>query len=161
MKLFLPLGAILFAAASCCCCGDFGNELSGLGIDIPSGDGATVTVTGDGGTSATASSAGGSVLAGTCGRFKDGGLTAPSGMSVMVCSEGGGADSIVLSGSSDPGDSCKVVKGWAEGQGWSTEYDTEASGTHAVTMKKGTERLVIGCTSMAGQTTVSVSFTAM
>lgn len=158
MKLFLPLGAILFAAASCCCCGDLGGEIAKLGVAVPGVDATSVTVSasGDGGTVTT-----GSVLAGTCGRFKEGGLTAPSGMSVMVCSEGGGADSIVLSGSADPASACKVVKGWAEGQGWSTEYDTNASGTYAVTMKKGSERLVIGCLEMAGQTTVSVSYSAM
>lgn len=160
MKLFLPLGAIFFAAASCCCCGDFGSELSSMGIDIPGAGTPAVSIGGSSGTQA-APAAGGAVLAGTCGRFKSDSLTAPSGMTVMVCSEGGGADSIVLSGSGDPGEACKTIKGWAEGQGWATEFDTQASGTHAVTLKKATERLVIGCTSMAGQTTVSVSYSTM
>ncbi len=157
MKLLLPIATVIFAGGFCCC-GDIVSQLEGLSgaggddVDI------NINVDGDGG-SASGGSTGGAMLAGTCGKFKEMSLQAPSGMSVMVCSEGGGNDSIVLSGSGNPSDACKSVKSWAEGAGFTTEFDVNSSGTYAVTLKKGSDRLSVGCTEMAGSTTVSITLT--
>ena len=159
MKILLPVATVIFASGFCCC-GDLVSQLEGLS---GGGNDLNITVNGDGATGAsegaTAAPSTGSVLAGTCGKFKELSLAAPSGMSVMVCSEGGGNDSIVLSGGGDPSDVCKSLKGWAEGQGFATEFDVNSSGTYAVTLKKGSERMSLGCTSMAGQTTASIALT--
>lgn len=135
-------------------------ELEGLGVDVPdmeapaggepSAGGGDVAQTGGGGGTVAA-------LAGSCGKFKEKGLAVPSGTSVMVCSEGGGNDSIVLSGGGTPSDMCKAVKTWAEGVGYTTEFDTNAAGTYAVTMKGAGDRLSVGCVEMAGQSTTSIS----
>lgn len=161
MKLLLPVSAIVIAAGFCCCCGgdDMTSQLSELGVPtdgMPALGDAPAADAGGG-----AASGGGVALAGTCGKFKEKGLTAPSGASVMVCSEGGGNDSIVLSGGGAPADTCKTIKAWAEGVGYTTEFDTNAAGTWAVTMKGSTDRLTIGCTEMAGSTTTSVTVTPL
>lgn len=157
MKILLPVATIVFAGGICCC-GDLGSQLEALS---GGGNEININVNGDGTTTdaTTAAPSTGSVLAGTCGKFKELSLSAPSGMSVMVCSEGGGNDSIVLSGGGDPSDVCKALKGWAEGQGFTTEFDVNSSGTYAVTLKKGSDRMSLGCTSMAGQTTASIALT--
>ncbi len=158
VKLLLPVSVIVFAAGACCCCGsDMTSQLEELGVPadaIPS-EGSS------GSADAAPVAAGGASLAGTCGKFKEKGLTAPSGSSVMVCSEGGGNDSIVISGGGTPEEVCKSVKAWAEGAGYTTEFDTNAAGTWAVTMKGASDRLTIGCTEMAGSTTSSVSVTPL
>lgn len=162
MKLLLPVSTIVIAAGFCCCCGgdDVTSQLSELGVPTDA-----IPVTGGGDATAEAPAeapaGGGSALAGTCGKFKEKGMTAPAGASVMVCSEGGGNDSIVLSGGGSPADTCKGIKAWAEGAGYTTEFDTNAAGTWAVTMKGATDRLTIGCTEMAGSTTTSVTVTPL
>jgi hypothetical protein len=155
--LLLPVATIVTFAAACCCCGDeFSSELNGLGIDVPS-EGTSVTVDGGSAGGGSGGAVSGEVLAGTCGRFKEMGLKQPSGMSVTVCSEGGGADSIVLSGSAAPGDACKSAKGTAEGAGWAIEADTSFGDNYATTMTKGSERLSIACTTMGGSTNLAMS----
>ncbi|MBM4392011.1 MAG: hypothetical protein FJ090_12890 [Deltaproteobacteria bacterium] len=154
MKLLLPIATVIVAGGFCCC-GDIVSQLQGLAGSGGDDFDININVDGDGDPEMAA----GSVLAGTCGRFKEMSLHAPPGMSVMVCSEGGGNDSIVLSGSGDPSDACKSVKSWAEGAGFTTEFDVNSSGTYAVTLKKGSDRLSVGCTAMAGQTTVSITLT--
>lgn len=151
MKLLLPVSALVFAAAACCCCGDDMSskleELSAPVEALPTGTSGEATQ--------AAPAAGGVALAGACGKFKA--MAAPAGATVMVCSEGGGSDSIVLSGGGAPADNCKTIKAWAEGAGYTTEFDTNAAGTWAVTMKGGADRLTIGCMEIAGSSTTSVT----
>ena len=133
-------------------------ELEGLGVDVPDID-APAGGEPSGGEAAPAPAGGGSAtaLAGNCGKFKEKGLAVPSGTTGMVCSEGGGNDSIVLSGGGTPADMCKAVKTWAEGAGYTTEFDTNLAGSYAVTMKGAGDQLSVGCLEMGGQTTTSIS----
>ncbi|MSQ01899.1 MAG: hypothetical protein EXR71_08405 [Myxococcales bacterium] len=151
MKLLLPVSTLVFAAAACCCCGDdMSSKLEELGVpaqELPTGGAEEAAAP-------PAPASGGVALAGACGKFKD--MAAPPGATVMVCSEGGGSDSIVLSGGGAPADNCTAIKAWAEGAGYVTEFDTNAAGTWAVTMKGGADRLTIGCMEMAGSSTTSV-----
>ena len=136
-------------------------ELEGLGVDVPDMDAPAGGEAPAAGVDAAQAPAGGggsaAALAGSCGKFKEKGLAVPAGTSVMVCREGGGNDSIVLSGGGTPADMCKAVKTWAEGVGYTTEFDTNAAGTYAVTMKGAGDRLTVGCVEMAGQSTTSIS----
>ena len=152
MKLLLPVSALVFAAAACCCCGDdMTSKLEELSVPTVEPPSATPGEA----AAPSAPAAAGVALAGACGKFKD--MAAPAGASVMVCSEGGGSDSIVLSGGGAPADNCKTVKAWAEDAGYTTEFDTNVSGTWAVTMKGGADRLTIGCMEIAGSSTTSVT----
>lgn len=155
--VLLPVATITVLAAACCCCGDYASQLEGLGIDVPD-EGTTVTVTEEGAAATTTAAPSGEVLAGTCGRFKEMSLKAPAGMTVLVCSEGGGADSITLSGGSDPGGACKVLKDWATAAGYEVEVDANAMGSYTTTLKKGTDHLSVVCTDLMGSTTATLSF---
>lgn len=156
MKLFLPISTIVFAAGACCCCGsDFTSELSELGIEgVPGGEaGELATI--EEMIAGAQDGAAGSVLVGTCGKFKT--LKAAPSSMVQACTEGGGNDSIVLQSKSTPEDSCRTARSWATESGYTVEFETAAMGTTAITLVGSGERMAIACASAMGQTIVSIS----
>lgn len=163
MKLFLPISTIVFAAGACCCCGsDFTSELSDLGIEgVPGGEaGEPATIEemiagAQDGAAAAPAGATGSVLVGTCGKFKT--LKAAPSSMVQACTEGGGNDSIVIQSKSTPEDSCRTARTWATEVGYTVEFETAAMGTTAITLVGSGERMAIACASAMGQTIVSIS----
>jgi hypothetical protein len=166
MKIMVPVAAIFVAAGSCCCCGgdieEMIQELQGgsttFELPEPDAGGDDGAGSGDAGSGSTGSTGGG-VTEGLCGRYKDDGLSLPSGFSVIGCTIGNGSESLLAMGSGAPDASCKGVKEWATGKGWGIQYDTAASGAVAVLLQKGSEQMSIACSDSAGQTAIAVSIT--
>ncbi len=107
--------------------------------------------------SSSSGASAGSAVDGACGKFKDWGLTAPSGFKTTVCSDQGDSASIILSGSGSPSDACKVIKTWADGTGAKLTTQSDMGGTTALIYTKDTTNMTIACTDMTGSTTISVS----
>lgn len=166
MKLAIPALGIIVAAGGCCCCGGLTDELSELGIPVdgeevvvdvpeePGGDAAPVAPASGGG--------GGSVAAldGTCGRFASMGIGAPSGSTVMACSDDSGTGGLVIKTTASPKDACAVMKSWASGNGWNVTLESGMGGTSSIMTEKGADQLIFACNDMTGSTTISVALTA-
>jgi hypothetical protein len=153
VKLLFPVTGVIFLSGMCCC-GDFMEGLqSGMegGTPVVTDEAAT-----DGAPAGSATSGGATALGGTCGRFADWSIAAPSGWNVMACTDDGTNGSLTLMGGSDPAAGCKAVRDWAEGKGFSKTSETEAMGTTAITLEKDAARMTLGCTGMAGQNTVAI-----
>ncbi len=162
MKLVIPLAFMSIGSALCCCCGgstfeDFENgnfeemlenaaEAPAEGTEAPAEEGG-----------AEQAAAGGSMAAGTCGKFKEWSLPSPSGFSVTSCVESGGNDSIVLSGSGSPSDACKGIRSWVKDSGFSIVADSDAMGSVGIVASKDAMNLAISCTDMMGSTIIAVS----
>lgn len=170
MKLMVPVVGIMFASGICCC-GDFltnavkegvekGMEAAGQQASTGTEAGPTSTAP-----EVTVSSGGGGgglvTVDGACGPFKDMGVKAPSGFSIMVCSNTGSSSSLVMQGSGDPIELCKPLKGWVESQGYSITAAAAMSGTSSIVARKGGQNFVVACTDSTGQTLVSYSLTSM
>lgn len=163
MKLMVPVAGIFVAAGACCCCGggdiesmieEMENQSGGAAMDDikieePSEAGGS---SGSGG--------GGSFTAGegTCGRFKTDGMPVPDGLSVLSCATMGDTESIVMQGSGSPAEVCKPMKAWATSTGWSVTTEAAMGDTTSIILKdNNSKQLVVACSNMTGQTTVSVS----
>lgn len=163
MKLAVPVLGIVVAAGGCCCCGDFTDDLAELGIPmddvvveapmgepVPSGDAPAAAATGGGSVSA---------LGGTCGRFKEMGLGAPSGFSVLACSDSDGTGGLTIKGSGSPKDACETMKTWIKDNGWNITLESGMGGANTLMSEKGSEQLVVSCNNMTGETMIAVALT--
>jgi hypothetical protein len=161
MKLMVPVAGMFVAAGACCCCGggdmesmleEMQNQSGGAAMDdIKIEEPSEASGSGGG-------SVGGGSTEGTCGRFKDDGLTIPSGLSVLSCATMGSTESIVMQGSGAPGEVCKPIKAWATGAGWSVTTEAAMGDTTSIILKdSNNKQLTVACTNMTGQTTVSLS----
>ena len=83
MKLFIPVVGILFSIAACCCgdMGEFAEKMEEIKVEAPQDEGSTDKA--EEKTEAKASA--GEAVEGACGRYKDWGMTAPSGFKVVAC----------------------------------------------------------------------------
>ena len=165
MKLFIPVAGILFAIGACCC-GDMDQmteQMKDLNPDAATTPAPTEVPTVSGSSSAPVSgsaSASGTAVDGACGRYKDWGLTAPSGFKVVACSDDAGSGGIVLQGAGSPADACKAVKAWAEGAGGKVTMES-SMGAETVMLTKDTTQITAACTDATGQTTISIALSAM
>ena len=170
MKVLLPVTVIAMISSFCCCCGSgadmnyeemFNEAMEQAGAGSPAVEGGTTGTPTDAPAVTTATSGSGdeAVLGGTCGKFKDLGVKAPSGLTVFACTQSSGTDSLMLRGSGEPGPACGAIRDWATGAGFTKEFETESSGTTAITMTDSDDRMSIACTTAAGATTVAVSIT--
>lgn len=163
MKLMLPVAAGMFVAAgSCCCCGGFDMEEMMEEIEASQNGGST---TADVDPYApeeapTAGAASGGTTDGLCGRFKSDGMSLPSGFNVIGCTTAGGTESLLAMGATPPKEVCASVKSWATGAGWNVESEVDMSGTVAMSLKNGGNRMSLSCTDSTGQTSIAVSITA-
>jgi hypothetical protein len=162
--VLLPVTVIAMVSSFCCCCGGGGDwqqqleeAMQEAGVETPAVEGGTAPT--DAPAAATSGSGDEAVLGGTCGKFKELGVKAPSGLSVFACTQSSGTDSLMLRGDGDPGPACATIRDWATGAGFTKEFETESSGTTAITMTDSDDRMSIACTTAAGATTVAVSIT--
>lgn len=174
MKALVPVVGMGIAAASCCCCGDFFagvqegfNEAlqeaqGGSTVTVTDQEGTTTVTAGGGEATGTADGGGGSTPSGDlCGRFGQMGLQAPAGFSVTACSDLGGTGGLLLRGSGSPSDACAVMKRWGDSTGYSLLANSSMGETQAITYQKSGEILAISCSSVGGETQISVGLTRM
>lgn len=162
MKLMVPVAGIFVAAGACCCCGGGDIESMIEEMENQSGGAAMDDIKIEEPTEAGGSSGsgGGSFTAGegTCGRFKTDGMPVPDGLSVLSCATMGDTESIVMQGSGSPAEVCKPMKAWATSTGWSVTTEAAMGDTTSIILKdNNSKQLVVACSNMTGQTTVSVS----
>ncbi|MFZ5480402.1 MAG: hypothetical protein ACOZNI_26800 [Myxococcota bacterium] len=164
MKLLFPVTGIV-VLSGVCCCGDFMEGFEeGMEIGMKAdGEGSEVTVSQEmaDGTKVTSSTTEGgtleATLGGSCGRYKDWGMSAPSGWSVQACSDDGTNGGLTMNGGSDPSAACKDLKGWATGKGFSVSMENEMAGTTSIILEKDATRMTMACTSMGGMNNVSIA----
>lgn len=174
MKVVVPVVGVGIAAASCCCCGDFFagvqegfNEAleearGGSAAQVDENGGGVAVSAGDGGASVTLGDGGSAAPSGEfCGRFGEMGLRAPAGFSVTACSDLGGTGGLLLRGSGSPSEACAVMKQWGDATGYSLLSNSFMGDTQAVTYQKNGEILAISCSSVGGETQISVGLTRM
>lgn len=156
MKLFLPVAGIIFSIGACCC----GNlEEYQQKVDAKQEEVSTpATAQKPDGPKPAAS---GAAAEGSCGRFKDWSVPAPSGLKVLACSDEGGTGSLVMQGSGSPADACRAIRGWADGLGAKLTTEASMGGTTSLIYSKDSTQIVAACTDATGQTTVSLSLSAM
>jgi len=159
MKLFIPVVGILFSIAACCCgdMGEFAEKMEEIKVEAPQDEGSTDK--GEEKTEAKASA--GEAVEGACGRYKDWGMTAPSGFKVVACSDDAGSGGIVLQGAGSPSDACKMIKVWAEGTGAKLTTEANMGGTTSLIYQKDDTQITAACTDATGQTTLSVALSKM
>lgn len=158
MKLFIPVAGIIFSIGACCC-GDMG-DLEALSKQVEEVQIETPASGGDKPAEAKPSS-GGSAVSGSCGRFKDWGIQAPSGFNVVACSDDSGSGGLVMQGAGSPADACKVIRSWAEGTGAKLTTEATMGGTTSLIYQKDGTQITAACTDATGQTTVSVALSTM
>lgn len=155
MKLAVPAVGIVVAAASCCCCGDLETKMDEI---MGGGEPDAIYVEPDGTTVAPTPSAGaGTVVSGACGRFGSMGIEAPSGFSILACSDQGSNGSLLLQGSASPKDACSTMRAWATGGGWNVETEASMGDTVSLIFGKGGDKMTVACTNMTGATTIAVT----
>lgn len=166
MKLLIPVGAITLGAGVCCC-GDIPEFVKGMqsgmeeGIAAQQGTDAPPVLSGEGGTAVVSGAPPSSTaVSGSCGRFKDWGLTGPEGATVTICTTGDGNDTLIMNSTISPADSCKSIKTWADGAGFTLQTESTFGGTSALIMEKGGDQLTVGCMEVMGKNTVSLTLSA-
>lgn len=162
MKLFIPVVGILFSIAACCCgdMGELAEKMEEIKVEAPKDEGSADKEEGKE-EKTEAKSASGEAVEGACGRYKDWGMTAPSGFKVVACSDDAGSGGIVLQGSGSPSDACKVIKSWAEGTGAKLTTEANMGGTTSLIYQKDDTQITAACTDATGQTTLSVALSKM
>lgn len=152
MKLAIPATGIIVGSGLCCCCGDFGNQFSDFGVDqndfaVPEGTPDAVP----------APDAGGGGSGDLCGRYGSLGVTVPSGLNVVACTDDGTNASLIMQGSGSPKDACTGLKSWGTGAGWNVVTEADLGGSYTVIMGKEGNNLTLACTDLTGSTTVSMT----
>ncbi|MES2640346.1 MAG: hypothetical protein V4850_12710 [Myxococcota bacterium] len=162
----LPVAAGMFVAAgSCCCCGGADMEEVMRGFEEGMNEGSATPDIDAYEAGAEAAPSGAAVISGgttdgLCGRFKSDGMSLPSGFNVIGCTTTAGTESLLAMGATPPKEVCASVKSWATGAGWNVESEVDMSGTVAMSLKNGGNRMSLSCTDSTGQTSIAVSITA-
>ena len=163
MKLLIPVGAIIFGSGFCCCSGDFlegfkqGAEEAIHEAEQKEAGGSTAApeggaADGGGGTEVAAGA-----LDGTCGRFKEMGVTAPAGSKVTMCTTDDSSTTLLVNTEVDTEAACKTFKGWVEGQGFTIQTEGTFGGTSSIVAHKDSDQLVIACMKVMGKNSVTLS----
>lgn len=165
MKLLLPVGAIIFGSGFCCCSGEFfegfkkGAEeaveraQSGQAVEAPI---APVEPAGPG-MAAPAAPGGTSKLEGACGSFAGLGVTAPTGAKMTLCTADPSGDTLIFTSPVDTAATCAGLKDWAVAAGFTVKSDGNFAGTSSIVAERGSEELVIGCTNVLGNNSVTMA----
>ena len=85
-------------------------------------------------------------MAGACGPFKQWGLTAPAGFSVVQCEgDGDGGTGIALAGPGTPAAACAAMESWATSGGAVLAFKGPAGDTETLMLQKGSWQVSVAC----------------
>lgn len=77
------------------------------------------------------------------------------------CTTTAGTESVLAMGATPPKEVCASLETWATSGGWNVESEVDMSGTVALSLKNGANRMSLSCTDSAGQTAIAVSISPL